>query len=145
MKLRTLICALALAASPTNTVANAQGLPDVAVSTTNSSVEHAFTRTFQEAGLHDFVEIARCESGLVHYKNGQLLKNPSSNARGILQLMTSVHPDPVRVNQFNARRDTDYQASDFDLNDPEEYIQYALLLATVRGTRDWAASRSCWG
>jgi hypothetical protein len=140
-----LISAFAIAATFIASTVTAKILPTVDVQTNNESVREAFTKTFQEAGLHEFVSIARCESGLVHYVNEQMNKNPDSNARGILQLMTSMHPDPVRVNQYNSRFGTSYSASDFNLLDPEEYIQYALLLATIRGTRDWVASRRCWG
>lgn len=118
-------------------VAVAKQLPEVDVEPNNESVRIAFEEVFVNAGLPHFIPIAVCESGMEHYEGNRLKKNPNSNARGILQLMTSAHPDPARIWQYNQKYGTSYHAQDFDLYDPEQYLQYALLLALVRGTRDW--------
>jgi hypothetical protein len=106
---------------------------------TNDAVREAFVETFTAAGLEHFIPIAECESGLEHYEDGRLLRNKQgSNARGILQIMTSAHPDYWRIRAYNLRFGTDYQVDDFDImNDPSDYLRYGLLLAMVRGTQDW--------
>jgi hypothetical protein len=115
-------------------------LPEVIVrDDTNEAVKAAFIETFTAADLDHFVAIAKCESQLQHFDGDQLLRNrQGSNARGILQIMTSMHPDPARIRQYNRKYGTNYTESDFNLlEDPAEYIRYGLLLAKVRGTRDW--------
>jgi len=80
----------------TPTLAETRSLLEITVEPTNESVRAGLREVFTQIGKPEFIEIARCESGLVHYKDGRMLPNQQgSSARGILQLMTSMHPDPA--------------------------------------------------
>ncbi len=78
-------------------------------------------------------EIARCESGFRQYDaSGAPLKNPSSSATGVFQIMYSLH-------QKNARR------HGWDLRTTKGNLAYAKHLYSTEGTSPWNASKHCWG
>ena len=79
------------------------------------------------------INIAKCESRMRQYdEKGRVLKNPSSSASGVMQIMLSYHRKPA------ARLGLDLHTLDGNL-------RYALHLYKQEGTRPWNASRHCWG
>lgn len=86
------------------------------------------------ADIPVMVAVAKCESRFRHYDaNGNVLKNrQGTSATGVLQIMASYHRE--------AARDLGY-----DIDTLEGNLGYARHLYESNGTRDWEASRSCWG
>lgn len=79
------------------------------------------------------VAIAGCESNFRQYDtDGTILKNDHSSAKGIFQIMTSIH---------SAR------AADLglDLYTMQGNAAYARYLYDQSGTAPWNASKDCWG
>lgn len=95
-------------------------------------VEEIVYMHFADAPI--MVDIAKCESRFRQYeKDGTVLKNrEGSSATGVFQIMASVH----RKNAANLG---------YDINTLEGNIGYAQYLYELNGTRDWEASRLCWG
>lgn len=78
------------------------------------------------------IAIAGCESNFRQYDiDGTILKNDHSSAKGIFQIMTSVH---------GAR------AADLglDLYTMQGNAAYAKYLYDQSGTAPWNASKACW-
>lgn len=75
--------------------------------------------------------VAVCESGLVHRVNGSLKKNPRSSAKGVLQILMSVHGPEMKRLGLNP-------------NDDEDYMTYARRLYESQGLAPWAESKKCW-
>lgn len=76
--------------------------------------------------------IAKCESGLVHRENGQLLPNrKGSTARGAFQVLMRVHgPEMKKMG--------------LDPNNDDDYMTYVRHLVDEQGLAPWAESRGCW-
>lgn len=99
----------------------------------NPTVETRVQNYFRDAPV--MVRIAKCESGFVHYDPSRpdgVLKNPNSSARGVFQILTSAHGK--RAKRLG-----------HDLWTLEGNLAYAKYLYRQNGTRDWNASRHCWG
>ncbi len=96
--------------------------------------ENIIERTLRERFKDNpvMIEIARCESHFHQFnKDGQVLKNPTSSAKGVFQIMESLHKEPA------ARLG-------FDILTIEGNIAYAEYLHKKEGTRPWNASAGCW-
>lgn len=100
----------------------------VALSETN--IELIIRERFKDNPV--MIDIARCESQFRQFNNdGQVLKNPTSSAKGVFQIMESLHSAPA------ARLG-------FDILTVEGNIGYAEYLLKKEGTRPWNASAKCW-
>jgi len=114
----------------------------------NQVAIQAVTKLLARHNMEYMLEVFKCESQLVHYEldGTTLLKNRSgSNARGIAQIMTSVHPDKWVVVSYNQKKGTDYDVKNINLSNTEDYTLYAIMLATIHPKlSDWAESRRCW-
>lgn len=99
-----------------------------AVVTTEDAVRTYF------ADIPILQEVARCESRFRQYDStGRPLRNMhGSSATGVMQIMSSVH------------RDTALHLG-YDIDTLEGNMGYARYLYERNGTRDWNASRHCWG
>lgn len=86
------------------------------------------------ADLPVMVEIARCESRFRQYdEDGTVLKNEQgSSATGVLQIMASYHRKAA-------------SRLGYDIDTLEGNLAYGRHLYEQNGTRDWNASRYCWG
>ena len=120
--------ALVTSSSTPVTVAAAQS----AVMPASQSVEEYVREYFKDAPV--MIDIARCESRFRQFDSaGSVLKNPTSTAMGAFQIMASIHAK----NAENL-----LGASIYDL---EGNAAYARYLYEKNGTRDWNASKHCWG
>ncbi len=84
---------------------------------------------------HDsiMIDIARCESGFLQFDStGEVVKNPTSTARGAFQIMSSLH------------REAALQLG-YDIMTLEGNVGFAEHLYETQGTRPWNASAHCWG
>lgn len=101
----------------------------------NPRIERLVRSYFKDAPV--MVRIAKCESGFHHYdphRPSRLLTNPDprSSASGVFQILLKTHgPTAAKLG--------------IDLRTVEGQLQYARHLYRQNGTRDWTASRSCWG
>ena len=77
------------------------------------------------------VKIAKCESGFRQYSGNRPLRNPSSSATGVMQIMYSVHHK--RASRLG-----------HDITTLDGNLAYALYLYKNEGTRPWNASKHCW-
>jgi len=104
----------------------------VAVATVpRSEIEALVREYFSDAPV--MVQIARCESGFRQFNgNGVVLKNPTSSAKGIFQIMESLHTRTA-ANLGH------------DILTIEGNLGYARHLYEKEGTRPWNASKHCWG
>jgi len=109
----------------------------------NFHVKSITTQFFEDNDAAEMIPIIRCESHFKQFaKDGSVLRNTSgSNAIGVAQIMSSKHPDPKIVQQYNRRFDMDMSVEDFNLNSLEGNLGYALVLYKVRGVRDWECSK----
>lgn len=110
--------------------------PNVGVKT---QVEEFFIHNDAE----EMLDIIKCESRFRHYEaDGSVLKNKEgSSAIGVAQILSSQHPDPKIIYRFNKRNNTNLSVTDFDITTLEGNIGYALVLYTIRGTKDWECSK----
>ncbi len=101
----------------------------------NHNVEAQVRAYFKDAPV--MVRIAKCESEFLHYdpkRPGRLNKNPDprSSASGVFQILLKTHGRAARRIGAN-------------LQTVEGQLRYAKHLYRQNGTRDWKASRPCWG
>lgn len=100
------------------------------VAIAETSIERIVRERFKDKPV--MIEIARCESQFLQFnKDGQVIKNPTSSAKGIFQIMESLHKEPA------ARLG-------FDILTVEGNLGYADYLHQKEGTRPWNASANCW-
>lgn len=79
------------------------------------------------------IQIARCESQYRQFdKTGAILKNPSSSAVGIFQIMSSLHDKPA-------------EKMGMDIHSIDGNLEYARYLYDNEGTKPWNSSKGCWG
>jgi hypothetical protein len=79
------------------------------------------------------LEIAKCESGDRAYA-----KNPNSSASGRFQFIRSSW-------EYYGRMYWGDEWANKDVFDWEDNTELALFVYKLNGTRDWDASRHCWG
>lgn len=80
------------------------------------------------------IAVAKCESEFRQFdKDGKILKNPTSSAIGIFQIMASIHQDSA---------DADLG---LDITNIQGNAAYARYLYEKQGTAPWESSKSCWG
>lgn len=116
----------ALGGSPASVVAPVSSAIPQAV-----SIEEYVQEYFKDAPV--MIEIARCESRFRQFdKDGTVLKNPTSTAMGIMQIMASLHEKPA-------------DKLGLDIYTIEGNLGYAKYLFDEQGTKPWLASSSCWG
>lgn len=101
------------------------------------------TEFFTKKGAEEMIPIIGCESEFTHFDvDGSVLKNrEGSNATGIAQIMSSMHPDPAVIAKYNSRNNTNLSVANFDINSLVGNVAYAYVLYTVRGTKDWECSK----
>lgn len=98
----------------------------------HQSVEEYVRAEFKDIPV--MIDIARCESRFRQYDSaGKVLKNPTSSAMGAFQIMASLHAAPAKANLG------------YDIYSLEGNAAYARYLYEKNGTRDWNASKHCWG
>ncbi len=96
------------------------------------SVEEYVREYFKDAPV--MIDIARCESRFRQLDStGKVLKNPTSSAMGTFQIMASLHAKSAQDNLG------------LNIYSLEGNAAYARYLYERNGTRDWNASKHCWG
>ena len=117
--------------SVSNTLA--EKIPEVSSSWRSAEyqdVTQQIRTVFADAPL--MVRVAKCESGLVHLKNGEMIRNrDGSSARGVFQVLMRVHQPQMQKMGLNPER-TDH------------YLAYVRYLYDQYGLAPWQASRHCW-
>jgi hypothetical protein len=122
------ICALALA--PANPTIASESL-------TAEAQRNHISRLIAEYFPDDYwtmKAVANCEStGLVHrLSDGSLIPNlEGSTARGVFQVLMSVHAEAMENMGLNP-------------NDDRDYMTYVRHLYDEFGLRPWKASQHCW-
>lgn len=95
-----------------------------------SDLAQQIRAVFADAPL--MVRVAKCESGLVHRQNGELIRNrKGSSARGVFQVLMRVHQPQMYKMGLNPER-TDH------------YLAYVRYLYDQYGLKPWQASEHCW-
>ncbi len=116
----------------TSTSATLVATPAAVVMPLHQSVEEYVREEFKDIPV--MIDIARCESRFRQYDSaGRVLKNPTSSAMGAFQIMASLHAAPAKANLG------------LDIYSLEGNTAYARYLYEKNGTRDWNASKHCWG
>lgn len=96
------------------------------------SVEEYVREQFKDAPV--MIDIARCESRFRQFdSHGKVLKNPTSSAMGVFQIMASLHAEGAKKNLGH------------DIYSLEGNAAYARHLYEKQGTKPWNASKHCWG
>lgn len=81
---------------------------------------------------HVMNRIAFCESSSQQFnEDGSVVKNPTSSAIGVFQVMESIHGQ--RAKDLN-----------LDIRTTEGNIAYAIVLYNESGTVPWNSSSACW-
>lgn len=101
------------------------------------------TEFFTSNGAEEMIPIIECESEFTHFDaDGSVLKNrQGSNATGIAQIMSSMHPDPAVIAKYNRRNNTNLSVDNFDIYSLVGNVAYAYVLYDVRGTKDWECAK----
>lgn len=127
-----LAVAFAALVPATSTTATSVAAPSAVVIPLHQSVEEYVHEEFKDIPV--MIDIARCESRFRQYDSaGKVLKNPTSSAMGVFQVMASLHAGPAKTNLG------------LDIYSLEGNAGYARYLYERNGTRDWNASKHCWG
>lgn len=123
--------ALAFSALASSTPEVQPVVAEVVVMPAPKSVEEYVREQFKDAPV--MIDIARCESRFRQFdSNGKVLKNPTSSAMGVFQVMASLHAESAKKNLG------------LDIYSLEGNAAYARHLYEKNGTRDWNASKHCW-
>ncbi len=89
------------------------------------------------ADIPVMIEVAKCESQFRQFNNkGEVLKNPTSSAVGVFQIMASIHADFAD------------EKLGLDVYNLQGNAAYARYLYEKQGTKPWEAdmkSKNCWG
>lgn len=100
------------------------------VALSKSPVEQLVKDRFKDDPI--MIEIARCESQFNQFNtDGQVLKNPTSSAKGVFQIMESIHKEPA-------------MRLGYDILTVEGNMEYAAYLHKQEGTKPWNSSSGCW-
>ena len=106
------------------------GSPTVSPMPQAQSVEQYVETYFADTPV--LIEIARCESHMRQFdKDGNVLKNKTSSAIGIMQIMSSIHDDYA-------------DKLGIDIFTMQGNLAYAKHLYEQKGTAPWNASKACW-
>lgn len=82
--------------------------------------------------------IAGCESTgnpnlIAHWnKDGSLVKNPYSSARGAFQVLLQLHAEEIKEHNLDMKRLSDY-------------LHFVKQLYELHGYSPWSPSKKCWG
>ncbi len=110
-----------------------------AAASPNTGLEAMTKQKLKEAGATAMIPIVDCESDFRHYdENGSLLRNPTvRDVVGIMQLREKYHPDPAIIDRYNAKHGTNLEPDDFNIREPEENVEYGIILYKVEGLGPW--------
>lgn len=115
-----------------STSATLVATPAAVVMPLHQSVEEYVREQFKDAPI--MIDIARCESRFRQYDSkGAVLKNPTSSAMGVFQVMASIHANAAKTNLG------------LDIYSLEGNVDYARYLYERQGTTPWNDSKGCWG
>lgn len=92
------------------------------------------------------MRIAKCESGAVHYKNGQVITNVNA------KIAYNEKGEPVIVNkstdigffQINSIHSKQASSMGLDLTKESDNIEFGMYLYENFGTEPWYSSKACW-
>ncbi len=111
----------------------AEKIPEVSVSwrsPEHSDLIHKIRAVFADVPL--MMHVAKCESGLVHRENGELIQaRDGSSSRGVFQVLMRIHGPQMQKMGLNPER-TDH------------YLTYVRYLYDKQGLKPWQGSRHCW-
>jgi hypothetical protein len=97
----------------------------------SQTVEEYIRDYFADAPI--MAEIARCESRFTQFgKDGQVVKNPTSTAVGVFQIMASIHDTFAD------------QKLGLDIWSLQGNAAYARYIYERQGTVPWNSSKPCW-
>jgi len=89
----------------------------------------SYAITFQELPL-ELQFVALCESGGRHYSNGRIIRSKTDDV-GIMQISEKYH--------FKTAR-----SIGLDIFDPNDNMEYAVILYNREGLKPWRASLKCY-
>ncbi len=105
----------------------------------NQGLKEMVKEKLADAHATALLPVVQCESGFRQYdERGRLLRNPTINdVVGIMQVREKYHPDPAVLYAYNERYGTDHAPEDFNLRDPQENVDYGIVLYKVKGLKPW--------
>lgn len=114
-----------------NTATSTPSMPAITIDSDRAAVEAYLREHYSDTPI--LVEIARCESTLMHYKNGKLVRGRVDNADvGVMQINERYHLETAEKLGYN-------------IHTIEGNVAYAQYLYDKLGTQPWSASKPCWG
>lgn len=94
------------------------------------AVENYLREHFADTPL--LIEIARCESTFMHYKDGEVVRGRVDNADvGVMQINERYHLETATK-------------LGFDIHTIDGNMAYAKYLYEKSGAQPWSASKPCW-
>lgn len=96
----------------------------------NQTPEPTIEEIIEERLGPEMIDVAYCESGLMHIKNGEVVVSPTNDI-GLFQINVAAHGE--RAEELG-----------IDIYSLEGNLAYAERLYEKSGTRDWYASEHCW-
>lgn len=94
------------------------------------AVENYLREHFADTPI--LVEIARCESTFMHYKDGEVVRGKVDNADvGVMQINERYHLETA-------------EKLGYDIHTIDGNMAYAKYLYEKSGSKPWNASKPCW-
>jgi hypothetical protein len=113
-----------------STAGSEDGISTITTESDRQAVEKYLREHFADTPI--LVEIARCESTFMHYKNGELVRGRVDNADvGVMQINERYHLETATK-------------LGYDIHTIEGNMAYARYLYGKSGTKPWNASKPCW-
>lgn len=105
-------------------------VPGVKLSPEKLDLARQIRALFPDAPI--MVRVAMCESGLIHRKDGELIRNQEgSSAKGTFQVLMRVHAPQMYKMGLNPER-------------TDDYLAYVRFLFDRYGFTPWQSSQHCW-
>ena len=94
------------------------------------AVENYLREHFADTPI--LIEIARCESTFMHYKDGEVVRGRVDNADvGVMQINERYHLETAKK-------------LGYDIHTIDGNMAYAMYLYEKSGSKPWNASKPCW-
>ncbi|MES2006771.1 MAG: hypothetical protein V4436_01540 [Patescibacteria group bacterium] len=128
----TIALAVSLALGGAPSQANSMPTTTLAGFSQSQTVEQYVREYFADEPI--MAEIASCESQFRQFgKDGKIIKNPTSSAVGLFQIMSSIHSTFAD------------DKLGLDIYSLQGNAAYARYLFDRQGTTPWDSSKPCWG
>jgi len=113
-----------------STATSTESTSQITTESDRKAVENYLREHFADTPL--LIEIARCESTFMHYKDGEVVRGRVDNADvGVMQINERYHLETA-------------EKLGYDIHTIDGNMAYAKYLYEKSGAQPWSASKPCW-